>query len=373
MRVHRLCLIALVGGLAVAGCRAPEVGPLDSGPTDGDAVDMGGPADSGEALLDPGVAADDIFDVGAPDPKRVDVAALRQLIDTAKSYRSDGLLVALDDTIIVERYFDQPRGAHSVQSITKSVDGLAIGALIDSGRITSLDEPVGDFFPEWQMGEKAQVTLRNILTHTSGLVDTDAALQADDVLAYARAMPLTHTPGTTFDYSNAAVELLSGIVVKAAGMDADQLVTNTFFTPMGITNYQWTTDGAGNVDTAGGLFMTPRELLRLGRLLRDGGEWSGQRLVSANWAAESESSQIAAAPCYGLLWWLERDGCDAFQPPYGATHGYYALGYGGQYILVIPSAHLMAVRTRNPIGESQADEEATFFGEFPDLVLALAP
>ena len=217
------------------------------------------------------------------------------------------------------------------------------------------------------------MTLRNILTHTSGLQDSDGVTSATDALAFDRALPLAHVPGTTFDYSNAGAQLLSGIIATAAGMNADQWVAQTYFAPMGIDQWKWTTDEAGNIDTAGGLFLTPRELLRLGRLLRDGGAWQGRQLVSAEWMQRMATSQIKAAPCYGLLWWLERDGCDTFTPPYGETRAAYALGWGGQYVVVVPAAKLIAVRTRDPLVESQAEEEATFFAELPALVVALAP
>jgi CubicO group peptidase (beta-lactamase class C family) len=333
------------------------------------AVEIGPRA--GDVLVDPGVAADDVFSVGAPDAARVSVDRLRALIDAAASYRSDGLVVAIDDTIVVERYFGQPRGAHNIQSVTKSVDALAIGALLDDGRLPALDEPVGDFYPDWQSGDKAQVTLKELMTHTSGLQDSDGAAAANNALAFARGLTLAHVPGTTFDYSNAGVQLLSGIIAQAAGMGVDQLVDRTFFAPMGITDWQWGKDLAGNVDTPGGLFLTARELLRLGRLLRDHGAWNGAQLVSGTWIDQLGSSQSAAAPCYGLLWWLERDGCTTVRPPYGPTRAVYALGWGGQYIVVVPSARMIVVRTRDPIDESQADEEATFFEELPDLVVGL--
>ena len=329
------------------------------------------PPHPGDVLVEPDAAGDDVFAVGTADPARVDVAALHALVDAAAGYRSDGLIVAVDDTIVVERYFGAPRGAHNIQSVTKSVDALAVGALVDAGRLR-LDEPVGDFYADWQSGDKAAVTLVDLMTHTSGLHDSDDGLSARDALAFDRALPLVHAPGTTFDYSNAGVQLLSGIIATAAGMDADEFVARTYFQPMGISDWQWDKDLAGNVDTPGGLFMTPRELLRLGRLLRDGGAWNGQPLVSAGWVQKLGAPASAAAPCYGLLFWLERDGCAALRPPYGETRAYYALGWGGQYIVIVPSANLVAVRTRDPIAESQADEEATFFAEFPDLVVALA-
>jgi hypothetical protein len=99
-------------------------------------------------------------------------------------------------------------------SVTKGFVGLAIGWLLEEKKIASLDSPLATWFPEWKEGKKARVTLRHVVTHTSGLShqQTNKLLAAQrDRLAYVRALPIETEPGEVFSYSNEATQLLSGI------------------------------------------------------------------------------------------------------------------------------------------------------------------
>src|SRR5262249_21741500 len=146
----------------------------------------------------------------------------------------------------------------------KSVVSLAVGALIDDGTIPSVDVPISTFFPEWNTPPKSEVTLRELLTMTGGLVDTEAFWDQQDYLAYARSQPLSFAPGTVYEYSNENVMLFAGIVQKAAGKPIDQLVRERYFAPLGITDSFWATDPSGTPESPGGLYLTSRDLLRIG-------------------------------------------------------------------------------------------------------------
>jgi CubicO group peptidase (beta-lactamase class C family) len=338
-------------------------------------------------LFDPcakGLAGDPIFTWANPEPSRVDVDALHRLVADAASQKSDSLIVAIDDTIIAHKCFVAPSDlAPSVQSITKSVMSLAIGALLDDGKIASVDEPLSDFFPEWTDGDRAKVTIRHLLTHSSGVVDAigdnGAAVlfTVDDALAYARTQQPALTPGTTFNYSNTGIMLLGGAATIAAGMDIATFVDQRFFAPMGIVDAGWSRDKAGHAMTPGGLFMQAMDVLRLARLGRAQGSWQGKSLVSASWIAQSTAPQsVVPYPCYGYLWWMLRENCAADVGPTGVPgplHGFFADGYGGNYAVVVPSSHVLGVRLKIQESPDPGVALATDFDALPGELAALTP
>ncbi|WP_394837983.1 beta-lactamase family protein [Pendulispora rubella] len=236
----------------------------------------------------------------------LDSDALSALIASAQASRSDALILIKEGHVVVERYFGHRPRPIATMSVTKGIVSLAIGALIDEKKIASIDAPLATWFPEWAEGRKASVTLRHVMTHTSGLEHQGPARKLYDQadrLAYARQLPVVEQPGKRVSYNNEAVELLSGIVRIAAGKPLDDYMREKFFTPMGIVDFTWDKDKAGNVQAFADLKLFPRDLAKFGQLMLDGGRWNGQQLVSSTWIAQSTSPARADSEI-GLLWWV---------------------------------------------------------------------
>jgi len=212
----------------------------------------------------------------------LDVPAIDALIDEAAATHSDALLLLKDGRVVVERYFGHRPRPTALMSVTKGLVSLAVGALLDEGKIASVDSPVSTWFPEWGEGLKAKVTLRHVLTHTSGLEHPGPATlyKQADRLAYARQLPVIEEPGKHVSYNNEAVELLSGIVRLAAGKPLDAYMREKIFEPMGIVEASWDKDSAGNVQTFADLKMFPRDLAKIGQMMLDGGQWNGKPTCS---------------------------------------------------------------------------------------------
>jgi CubicO group peptidase (beta-lactamase class C family) len=245
----------------------------------------------------------------SPEAADLDPAALRRLVEGAKESGADGLVVVKDGRLVLEEHFGTPDGPIEAWSATKSVVSLAVGLLLDEGRLKSVDQPVSDFYPEWRQGKKAQVTLRHLLNQTSGLGNVPPVSDADsdrfDWVQVALAADLASDPGSAWAYNNKAVNLIAGIVKKASGQRLDQYLRDRLFSPLGIKDYAWRLDKVGNPLCMAGLQIRPRDLARIGELLADGGLWRGRRIVSAAWieaSALEQSQQLN--PGYGLLWWL---------------------------------------------------------------------
>lgn len=236
----------------------------------------------------------------------VDGKALDELVAEAERTKSDALVVLKDGQVVAERYFGQKRGPIETMSITKSITALAVVMLVESGKLRSLDEPVSRFIPEFAQGKRSAVTVRHLLTQTSGLAhgkDAKALNGQKDRTAYARRASVVDEPGAVFSYNNEATQLLSVVVEKAAGKPVDAYLDAALFRPLGIRGWQWDRDGGNNVQTYYGLALEARDLAKIGQLLLDQGKFGGRQLLSKESVAMLHAPSDKSA-YYGLLWWI---------------------------------------------------------------------
>jgi proline-specific peptidase len=241
----------------------------------------------------------------------VDAAALRLLLRSAEQSKSDAVIVLKDGKLVAERYFSHPRSLIETMSVTKSFVSLAIGLLLNEGKIPSLDVPLSRYFPEFKVGPKAKVTLRHVLTHTSGIEHRSRAgvlEKQTDRLTYVRQLPIVDEPGSKFSYSNEAVALLSGVVASAANRPVDIYLNDKLFKPLGITEWQWGKDSKGNVTTFSGLALHARDMAKVGLMLAQGGRWHDRQIVPEKWVSESTSPARQDLSWSGFLWWIDSDG-----------------------------------------------------------------
>ncbi len=361
----------------------------------------------------------------------VNAAALRRLDSAARAAHSDAVIVLKDGRTVLARSSGGTPTPIPAMSVTKSIANLAIGRLITSGRLTSLDTPLATFFPEWQGGPKAAITLRHVMEHTSGLRHNEAWERSPDRLRLALDAPLDDAPGTRYFYNNTAVELVSGVVERVTGQHLDDFVAAELFQPLGIRAFRWKRDSVGLAAAYAELDILPADLATIGQLVLQRGAWRGVQLIRADWfdypAAPPRDEPRAALLWHGIPSWLAfviddarldalaRAGVDtlflreakrtrgrytsipaltaALAAVYGPkfyevlpTHlgasrqtlyrveagpmiGLAAQGYLGQYLLVLPDAGIVAVRMiRNRPDFNVATDG---FDEFPALVRTL--
>ena len=247
--------------------------------------------------------------------------------------------------------------AHTLQSVTKSVASATIGAAILHGDFKqSLDTPVLHWFDSARVKQvdarKRAMSLRHLLTMTSGLDWNEDLPYADpnnaasrmeatkDWVQFVIDRPMAHQPGTHFAYSSGVSELLADIFRKETGQDLEDYARNHLFEPLGIHHYHWKRTPLGEVDTEGGLFLPDYELAKIGELYRELGLWHGVRLLSEEWVRDSVAPRVDLGEGYqyGYQWWLV---------PYdrGSHHAWSGLGFGGQYVFVMPEDGIVAVAT----------------------------
>lgn len=250
----------------------------------------------------------------------VDPAALERLLERARASESDAVVLVVDGETVGHWRFERPDGPIEAMSVTKSIVALAFGRLLADGRLASLDEPVQRWFPEWKQGRKAAITIRHLLAQRSGLQDVPNTgveiYPALDFVQLALCAELVEEPGSTFRYNNKAYNLLPGVVERIAGVPIDELLGAEVFAPLGITEWSWARDSAGNSHGMAGLQIRPADLAKLGQLMLDRGTWNGGRILPESFVDEvTRDHAHPATPeragtvaelwgrSYGLGWW----------------------------------------------------------------------
>jgi CubicO group peptidase (beta-lactamase class C family) len=247
---------------------------------------------------------------------------------------------------------------HTMQSVSKSVTSTLIGIAISRGEIPNVDIRVMRYFSAFKIlpdMRRDRMLLWNVLTMTTGIKwDESSATYtdpsnncaqmeaADDWIQYVLDQPMAAEPGSAFVYNSGATELLSYIIRKTTGKDADDYAKEHLFGPLGIQQYYWKRTPKELADTEGGLYLQPRDLAKLGYLYLHDGMWDGKRILPAVWIRQSTRWSVDAdrsSAGYGYQWWvLSRKGDATYE-------AYAAVGYGGQYLIVVPQLDLIAVFT----------------------------
>ncbi len=309
------------------------------------------------------------FSVGDPTTHGIAPEAVQAFVARAKAEHSTALIIAVDGTIVVEEYFGQdPDRATIAMSVTKSIVAVALGIAVAQGWL-ALDEPLAArVIPEWASTDKAAITLRHLLTQTSGL-DPQRYAQVDgdwangSIEAHALTCAVTGEPGTSWVYNNNGIDLLSVVVRRAhpEHLYLDDFLQAGLFAELGVVGAYWIKDGHGMPRAAGELVMRPIDLAKIGQLVLDEGRWNGEAVVDPAWVRQLVTP-VDVARFYGLSWWLRGDASD--------VRAWAANGYLGQHIVVVPQARVVAVRTRNPalVGAQEGVDE---WNDFAWDVLAL--
>lgn len=362
-----------------------------------------------------------------------DVGLLEPLLKRAEETHSDAVVVMYQGELVGVWRFGKPKQLIQTMSVTKSVVNLVIGRLITKGLLTSIDEPICTFYPEWKQGRKRSITIKHIMNHTSGLQNVPNANEeiypSPDVLQLALCAELSDEPGESVAYNNKAVNLLAGIVERISGKKLDTLMSEEIFFPLGITEFFWGKDSVGNPGVMAGLGLFPEDLAKLGQLVLNLGKWQGQQLIDASWFELSLTPTLPKAKRVGLLWWLEHDvsytledshitalrnanapenvvekleqikgiytsesslssalksifgdmwseareslpkNVERFSVKYSDLYAYYAEGYLGQYLYVFPKEQLVFVRM---ISEESYQDDTDGFGDMNSFVRSVA-
>ena len=242
-------------------------------------------------------------------------AALLRELDASKDTEMHHFMALRHGKVICECNFaPYPKGMwHITHSMCKSITGMAIGMLIEEGKL-KLDENIYDIFSD-QINALSKIfrpviTVENLLTMTSGVTFNESGIvSGNDWLGSFLNASVNGKPGTEFQYNSLNTYVLSAIVTKRTGETLTEYLTPRLFGPLGITKYYWETCPKGITKGGWGLFLCAEDMAKLGQLYLQRGKWNGQQLVSEYWIEISTARHLKTQNGtygYGYQLWMEQ-------------------------------------------------------------------
>jgi CubicO group peptidase (beta-lactamase class C family) len=272
------------------------------------------------------------------------------------SHGTNALLIMRNDTIVYEKYFNgfRPQDRQLGFSLTKAVISTLTAIANQEGLICP-SQPVCELLPEFKGNGKEQVTIDHLLNMTSGLNHADYTRKIRVGYLYygldhyrtSMKAKLIHAPGTQFEYKSVDTQLLGLCLTKATGKPMTQYLYEKLWEPMGMEfPAEWCLDKKDGVEKMfGGLVLSPRDVLRLGKLYLNRGNWNGQQLVAQEWATLPSLRDTLAKgyQYYRNAFW--RYTCKyGFDENQELDQDFYASGLNGQVMYVNPATNTVIVR-----------------------------
>jgi len=314
--------------------------------------------------------------------QNVDTALIYKLFSQLKDRENKihSVLLVKSDKIIIEEYFNGQVAdqKHDLRSATKSIKSILLGIAIDKGFIDSVNDPISKYLkspiPNKNLDQrKEKITIKHLLTMSSGLDcndwnkksqgQEDKVYKKKDWLQYTLNLPMVNEPGTVSNYCSMGVVLLAEIISQASGMTIDKFAEQYLFNPLDINNVFWGHTSDKKIIPSGKrLYMTSRDMAKIGQLILNKGKWNEKQIVSQKWIEESTMPKTKIAEVdYGYLWW---------NIPFKTNEKVFisksALGNGGQYIMVLPEFEMVAVFTG---GAYNSQEDKLPFAIMTDIFL----
>ena len=283
-----------------------------------------------------------------------------------------GLIVEQNNQTLYKKYFNNYNSdsLFNDQSLTKSVVSILIGIAIDKGYIKSVDEKIVDYFPVLKNDSdtrKQNITIREIMNQASGLYHEDLThlylyLKLPNPSNYVLQQPMVAEPGSTWHYNNAATHLLSVILTKATGMSTYSFAQKMLFQPLGITHSDWKKMNDGYYDGCGLLSMrlNTEALVKIGELILHKGRYNSKQIVSEKWMQQI----LQPTKTYNSYWGFPQSkyALCFYHFKYQQTNITYGMGWGGQFIVVIPSLNAVVAINQN-IADANAVKQSIAFQE----------
>ena len=302
----------------------------------------------------------------------ISAEALKAAADYAGANNSSAFIVIHKGKVVTERYFGSTTAATGIvsKSLAKPITALAIGRAIALGKITSLDQPVSDFVPEWRGTPKAAMLIRHLLDMRSGLLAQGQSVEPMNMWSRSylhpfhekiilEEYPLTDAPGSIYEYSNATSELIALVIERATGRRYAEFIGNEVLEPIGAAGGEVWINRPGGLAHSGCCALLPAQsYARMAMLVAQDGKWGGKQLLPESYVTAMKTP-TAQNPHYGLGLWLggnyvERRGfANQNRPgpkvlhaePYLSDDVVMFDGNSNQIVYIVPSEHLIVLRT----------------------------
>lgn len=332
----------------------------------------------------------DDWQISTPEEQGLDPLLVAELYhDAAELETLYGLLVVKNGYLIAEDYYNEGSVGQKalLQSTAKSITSALVGLALEQGCLSSVDQKMIDFFPDFadQIVDprKREITLRDMLQMRAGYPPEESdqalweAVWSGDYVHLVADFPLTSDPGTAFQYSNLTTHWLGVIVARTCDTDLKSFGQEHLFDPLGAEVGDWQKDLDGYNWAAGEIHLSARDAAKFGMLFLNDGQFEGHQIVPADWVRDSLQTYSEDAYDnigefrnigYGYQWWSAEVGDHDVN---------FAWGHGGQLIVLLDDLNMVVVVTADPMYEvygsdSWRHEKANFelIGEFIDSLSA---
>lgn len=279
--------------------------------------------------------------------------------------RLESLLILKNKELVLEEYFygfDREE-THNTHSCTKSIVSMLAGLALTEHGQPDTDQSILSFFPDLDISEPEKVekvTLQHVLTMSAGFTSDESYFGMDqaEIPDFILELPLETEPGEECLYNSECPYLLGSIICALSGMTVEAYAREKLFGPLGISNYYWEKEN-GVVHCHSDLHLVSRDMAKIGLMALNQGKWGGHQIIPAQWLAESTRSQIKKSDFfdYGYQWWFRsaqnkswwKEGMAKNESEHDMA---LALGFGGQYIMIVRDLDLVVVITSSDYNES---------------------
>jgi CubicO group peptidase (beta-lactamase class C family) len=288
--------------------------------------------------------------------------------------RLHSLLVSHRGTLVLERYLNGRRATQhaNVKSVSKSVISALVGIAIEQKLISSVREPIASYFADLLRAdanaEKRKITIEDLLTMRAGLESTSgrnygAWVTSKNWVQFALSRELEIEPGTEMEYSTGNTHLLSAILTKATKQSTWDYAQRVLAKPLGFSLARWPQDPQGIYFGGNEMLFTPRQLVTFGELYLHRGRHGDRQVVPSRWIDESfvpRGQSDFNNQLYGYGWWMRE---------FAGEQAFFAWGFGGQYVFILPRLQLVVVTTSSTaIGEERRGHRRSIFGLLEQII-----
>ena len=331
--------------------------------------------------------------VTSPDKVNMDSSKIQIALDYAfaQGQNTQGVVVIRHGVIVAEQYAEGSNKASIATSwsTAKSFNSALMGIAIDKGYVSSEEISAAEFISEWAGNDKKNMTIKNLLQMSSGLIEEGTSAYGDGAIMYVgeenedvdgtndpnrpvdnvlysinRSVNPSRAPwlGASYNwsYQNADSQVLGEIIERATNSSIYDFAQNVLFSKLGI-NADWWTDAFGNYMAYCCLDMTTRDFARFGLLYAREGKWNTEQVVSKEWVVKSTAPSVWIADSiafgYGYQWWADNSG-----------DWFFALGSRSNNIYIHPGLDIVVVRNSSLefVGEGKSRATGAYHNtEFP--------
>ncbi|MDF9844795.1 MULTISPECIES: serine hydrolase [unclassified Paenibacillus] len=285
-------------------------------------------------------------------------------------YQLRSCLISSEGRLVFEHYRETGTDGElaKINSCTKSILSALVCIAMQKGLLPQPETLLAEFYPRLRQDRdprKAAITLEHLLTMSPGFNWTEFGGQnsfprmtrSENWIDYVLEQPLSHNPGEHMEYNSGVSQLLAALLAEGTEMPVARFAESVLFSPLGIEQYEWEQDPQG-IHTGGfGLRLRPVHLLRFGQLYLQRGQWDHRQLIASELVDRStQTALLAEAPRrggYAWHWWTDSYTQSVDTAAESELHYFYARGYGGQFIYVLPKLETVVVLTQDNRGKQK--------------------